>query len=71
VFEVMKLIVEREFWDRYDGTICYKVGDAVSFDDKERVADLIARGLVRSVGEEVAETTEEPKAKRGRKKTCS
>ena len=45
----MKIKVITPFIDKYDNSIRYEPGTVIDIDDKERAADLIARGLGKKV----------------------
>lgn len=57
----MRGVVKANFLDRYDSSIQYNIGDTVDWDDQERIADCVKRGLI--------EAEEEPKPKKTTKKT--
>lgn len=42
----MKCIVKASFRDKYDLTIKYNVGDVLEWDDKARIEDCVAQGLI-------------------------
>lgn len=62
-----KLIIDaKEMFDKYDNSILYKKGDELVTDEKERVDDLVERGLAHIVDNKQEE--EKPKRKTASKK---
>ncbi len=50
----MKLKVTKRFKDKNKPSVIYEVGQTVSFDDEERCANLVERGLATPVEEKKA-----------------
>ena len=58
----MKLKVLKPFTDRFDKHVKYKIGDTLHSDDRERIANLIARGLCMVLSVKPEPQSETPKA---------
>lgn len=59
----MKVTVKQDFIDKFTDEL-YKAGRQIEIDDKDRVMDLVDRGLVEKAekaAEKVSEPAEEPK----------
>lgn len=53
----MKCKVTAPFVDKFDKSVAYAVGDTVDWDDQERIADCVKRGLIEVIQAAKPKTT--------------